>query len=45
MTYFLNLLSGPILERKYMLEDTGGFLVKEEPFDSPGLIEYLELDG
>jgi hypothetical protein len=45
MTHFLNLLSGPIPERKYMLEDTDGSLVKEEPFDSPGLIEYLELDG
>ena len=45
MTHFLNLLSGSIPERKYMLEDTDGSLVKEEPFDSPGLIEYLELDG
>ena len=45
MTYFFNLLLGPILERKYMLEDTDGSLVKEEPFDSLGLIEYLELDG
>ena len=45
MTYFLNLLLGPIPERKYMLEGMDGSLVKEEPFDSPGLIEYLELDG
>ena len=44
MTYFLNLLSGSIPERKYILEDTDGSLVKEEPFNSPGLIEYLELD-
>ena len=45
ITHFLNLLSGPISERKYMLENTDRSLVKGEPFDSPGLIEYLELDG
>ena len=45
ITHFLNLLSGPIPERKCMPEDTDESLVKEEPFDSPGLIEYLELDG
>jgi len=27
-----------------MLEDMDGSLVKEELFNSPGLIEYLELD-
>jgi len=44
MTYFLNLLLGPILERKYILKDTDGSLIKEELFNSLGLIEYLKLD-
>ena len=44
MTYFLNLLLGPILERKYILKDIDRSLVKEEPFDLLGLIEYLKLD-
>jgi len=36
---------GPIPERKYILEDKDGSLIKEELFDLLGLIEYLELDG
>ena len=44
MTYFLNLLLGPIPERKYMLKDMDRSLIKEEPFNLLGLIKYLELD-
>ena len=44
MIYFLNLLSGPILKRKYMLKDMDGFFIKEELFNLLGLIEYLKLD-
>jgi len=44
ITHFLNLLLGPILERKYMLKDMDGSVVKEELFNLLGLIKYLELD-
>lgn len=44
MAHFLNLLSRPNRDRKYVLEKVDGARVKQEPFDSLGLIGYLELD-